>query len=129
MPFAAFLPAPIARITVAAPLTASPPANTPLRVVCIVTSSAIKHLCLLASKPAVVLKINGFGEVPSDMITISTSRMKSEPAFSTGLLLHEASGSPSSISTHLMPLTQPFSSPKISLGFVKRRKITPSSLA
>ena len=73
MEAAAFLPSPIARITVAAPLTASPPANTPLRVVCIVTSSAIKHLCLLASKPAVVLKINGFGEVPRDMISHATN--------------------------------------------------------
>ena len=31
MALAAFLPAPMARITVAAPLAASPPANTPLR--------------------------------------------------------------------------------------------------
>jgi len=44
MPFAAALPAPMARITVAAPVTASPPANTPSRDVWPFSSSAMMHL-------------------------------------------------------------------------------------
>ena len=56
MPFAAFLPAPIARITVAAPVTASPPAYTPSFVVFPV-SSAMIHFLLSVSKPIVVEEI------------------------------------------------------------------------
>ena len=43
IPFAAALPAPIARITVAAPVTASPPAYTPALDVAPVSSSAMIH--------------------------------------------------------------------------------------
>ena len=69
IPFAAALPAPMARITVAAPVTASPPAYTPSLVVLPVSSSAIIHCLLLTSSPFVVDVIRGFGDVPSDMIT------------------------------------------------------------
>ena len=44
IPLAAALPAPIASITVAAPVTASPPANTPFLLVCPFVSSATMHL-------------------------------------------------------------------------------------
>jgi len=44
MDAAAVLPAPMARMTVAAPVTASPPANTPGREVWPVASSAMIHL-------------------------------------------------------------------------------------
>ena len=54
---------------------------------------------------------------------------KALSGFSTGRRLPEASGSPSSISTHFMPLTEPLSSTRISVGFVRRLKIIPSSFA
>lgn len=47
MAVAACFPAPIAKITVAAPVTASPPAYTPSLVVNPVSSSATMHLRLL----------------------------------------------------------------------------------
>ena len=62
MPFAASFPAPIARITVAAPVTASPPANTPALEVAPVSSAATIHFLLLISRPLVVEEISGFGE-------------------------------------------------------------------
>ena len=87
------------------------------------------HFLLLISSPFVVEEINGFGDVPSDMITASKSITYSEPGTSTGLLLPEASGSLSSILTHFIPFTQPFSSAIISVGFVRRSKMIPSSFA
>lgn len=103
--FAAVFPAPIARITVAAPVTASPPAYTPSLDVRPVSSSTIipPHFCV--SSPFVVDLMSGFGDVPIDIITASTGISNSEPAFSTGLLLPDASGSPSSISRHLIAPT------------------------
>ena len=129
IPFAAAFPAPIARITVAAPVTASPPAKTPSFEVCPFSSSATIHFLLFVSRPAVVEEINGFGEVPSDIITVSTSISNSEPSIGTGRLLPDASGSPNSMRIHLIPLTASFSSTRISTGFVRRSKIMPSSLA
>ena len=67
--FAACFPAPMARITVAAPVTASPPAYTPSLVVCKVLSSTMMQPFLLASRPSVVLRISGFGELPMAMQT------------------------------------------------------------
>ena len=64
IPAAAFLPAPIANITVAAPVTASPPANTPSLEVNPVSSDATIHFLLFISNPFVVDDIKGFGEVP-----------------------------------------------------------------
>ncbi len=61
MAAAALRPAPIARITVAAPVTASPPANTPLRVVA-PHSSATRQPRRSVSRPLVVLAISGLGE-------------------------------------------------------------------
>ena len=128
IPFAADLPAPMARITVAAPVTASPPAKTPSRVV-ISDSLTMMPPRLLTSRPAVVVLMSGLGDVPRDMMTASQSMMNSEPGTSTGLLLPEASGSPNSILMHLQPFTQPFSSARISTGLVRRSKIMPSSFA
>ena len=119
----------MARITVAAPVTASPPANTPSFEVAPVSSVATIHFLLFVSRPIVVEEISGFGDVPSDMITVSHSISYSEPAISIGLLRPDASGSPSSILISLTPLTHPFSSTRISVGFSRRSKITPSSLA
>ena len=119
----------MARITVAAPVTASPPAYTPSLDVLPVSSSATIHFLLLMSSPLVVEDISGLGEVPSDMITASNSITNSEPGISTGFLLPEASGSPSSILIHFIPVTLPLSSVRISVGLVRRSNIIPSSLA
>ena len=73
MALAAVLPAPIAKITVAAPVTASPPAYTPSREVAPVASSIIIPPQRCVSNPFVVDLIKGLGEVPIDMITESTS--------------------------------------------------------
>ena len=74
IPFAPCFPASIARITVAAPVTASPPANTPaLGGLSVALASATMHFHLLVCSPSVVEEISGFGEVPRDMITVSTS--------------------------------------------------------
>ena len=129
IPFAAALPAPIARITVAAPVTASPPAYTASFDVCPLSSSATIHFLLLISSPLVVDEISGSGDVTSDLITASSYIPNSEPGISTGFLLPEASGSPSSIFTHLIPVTLPFSSVRTSVGLVRRSNIIPSSLA
>ena len=72
------------------------------------------HFLLFVSRPMVVEEISGFGEVPRDMITVSTSISYSDPGISTGRLLPDASGSPSSIFTRRIPFTQSFSSTRIS---------------
>ena len=122
IPFAPAFPAPIASITVAAPVTASPPANTPSFDVCPFFLIGNDTLSAVYIKPFVVDEINGFGEVPKDMITVSTSISYSEPSISTGLLLPEASGSPSSIFTTVMPLLFPLSSTLIFLWICQKVK-------
>lgn len=77
-------PAPMARITVAAPVTVSPPAKIPSRDVCPRSSSATIQPRRLVSKPCVVDAISGFGEVPSAIITTSHSISNSEPSISIG---------------------------------------------
>ena len=57
IPFAAALPAPIARITVAAPVTASPPAYTPSFDVFPVSSSAIIHFLFLFYTVSSIIKL------------------------------------------------------------------------
>ena len=78
MAVAAFLPAPIARITVAAPVTASPPAYTAFLEVLPVLSSITIPPLLLTNKSSVVFLINGLGLVPIEIITASTSISYSE---------------------------------------------------
>ena len=84
---AAFLPAPIALITVAAPVTTSPPAKTPHLEVAPVSSSATTVPLLFCSRPSEPLKIMGFGDVPMAIITTSAGIVNSEPSTGTGLLL------------------------------------------
>ena len=81
--FAAVLPAPMARMTVAEPVTASPPAYTPCLVVSPV-SSAIRQPLPSASRPPVVFRSRGFGDVPTAIMTCSTSSTNSEPGLTTG---------------------------------------------
>ena len=56
MAVAALRPAPMARMTVAAPVTMSPPANTPSRLVAPVGVSATMQPWLLTSRPLVRLR-------------------------------------------------------------------------
>src|SRR5665647_463563 len=126
---AALLPAPIACITVAAPVTISPPANTPRLLVIPVLSSATILPFLLILRSGVVWGTNGLGPWPIAIITVSTSISYSEPLIGIGLLRPDASGSPSSYCRHIMDFTQPFLSPLISTGLVRSLNWTPSSLS
>ena len=74
----------LARITVAAPVTISPPANTPSFVVAPLSSSAMILPRFVVSMPGVVEATIGFGPVPIDMMTVSTARLNSDPATGTG---------------------------------------------
>ena len=85
--------------------------------------------CLSVSRPGVVERISGLGLVPRAMIMVSTSSSNSLPSLTMGRRRPEASGSPSSISTQVMPFTQPFSSPRTSTGLVSVLKMMPSSSA
>ncbi len=107
----------MARMTVAEPVTASPPAQTPflvVRPVSVATSPPQSFVC----RPGVVLEMMGFGLVPSAMTTMSHSMTYSEPGMGTGRLRPDLSGSPSSIFTHSRPVTQPLSSPITRNGLV-----------
>ena len=64
MLWAAVLPAPIARMTVAAPVTMSPPAKMPRREVW-PPSSALTQPWRFVSNPSVVETMSGLGEVPT----------------------------------------------------------------
>ena len=128
MALAAVLPAPIARMTVAAPVTASPPAYTLGREVRPSSLTTMPPLRLI-SRPLVVDLIRGLGLVPRDMMTQSTSSSNSLPGTSTGRRRPEASGSPSSILMQRMARTLSFSSARISTGLLRVLKMTPSSSA
>ena len=87
-------------------VTASPPAKTPARVVR-PSASAVRHPRRSVSNPEVVAANSGLGDVPSAMMTTSHGTSNSDPSFSTGLRRPLSSGSPSVISTHRSPRTQP----------------------
>ena len=95
IPAAAFLPSPMARITVAPPRTISPPANRSGMEDCMVSLSTtiVPHFDIFRSGRA--LGINGLGDTPTATITKSTSMLNSESLMGMGRLLPEASGSPS----------------------------------
>ena len=114
---AAFLPCPMARITVAAPSTISPPAKTPFLLVLSVSSSATIFPHLFISISGVVLGIRGLDELPMAIIHVSIYSLYSLPLIGIGRLLPELSGSPSSILIHSTCFTQPFSSPIKLTGF------------
>ena len=78
MAFADVFPAPMARIIVAAPVTASPPAKTSGFEVA-PCSSIMMHPRLFVLRPFVVFLINGFGVCPIEIIAVSIGRMCSEP--------------------------------------------------
>ena len=128
MLFAPVLPAPIARMTVAEPVTASPPANTPSRAVRPPSSASMPPF-LVTVRPLVVERISGLGLVPIAMMTVSTSRTQLEPSMGTGRRRPYSSGSPSSCLTSSMPLTWPFSSPMMATGLLSRLNSMPSASA
>ncbi len=104
---AAFLPSPMARMTVAAPRTMSPPANTPA-----IRSGMLSSIYDVA--PFVELEIRGRWRSAGDWLacrsattTTSHGKTNSEPGMTTGRRRPEASGSPSSMRTHFRPVTQP----------------------
>ena len=132
IPFAAAFPAPIARITVAAPVTASPPAQI-RRLWTGPASSLVGYDTFSAgsiSRPLVVEEISGFGEVPKRHdngidINHRTRILEFLPVFFCRM--HPARQAPCGYTSCL--LTQPLSSTRISFGLVSRSKMTPSSFA
>ena len=102
---AACLPAPMALTTVWGPVTASPPAKTPGRLVLPDASVAMPpHLSL--SMPVVVSTTASLYEVPVAMTRLSQSTSKNSPV-PTGRRRPDSSGSPSTIFSHLTPVRTP----------------------
>ena len=128
MLFAPALPAPIARMTVALPVTASPPAKTPSRAVTPPSSASMPPF-FVKVRPWVVLRIRGLGLVPMAMTTVSTSKIQLLPSTGTGFLLPFSSGSPSSWRTSSMPVTWPSSPPWMATGLLSRLNSMPSASA
>ncbi len=107
-------------------LPQSPPANTPGMLVINVSGSYAIAFFLVLSRPS---NIPASTACPIARIIVSISRYSNLPSTGTGLLLPDASGSPSSITCSLTCLTWPFSSVITSAGFVRFLNITPSSSA
>ena len=112
----------MARMTVAAPMTASPPANTPGFDVAPVRSSATIRLRGVTSSPGVVFAISGLVFEPAATTSMSMSMTNSLPSTAVGRRRPLASGSPNSMRTHSTPDAQPFSSPRMRVGFVNSWK-------
>ena len=110
-------------------MTASPPANTPGFDVAPVRSSATIRLRGVTSSPGVVFAISGLVFEPAATTSMSMSMTNSLPSTAVGRRRPLASGSPSSMRTHSTPDTQPFSSPRMRVGFVSSWKRMPSCSA
>ena len=117
----------MARITVAAPVTMSPPAHTPLLDVLPVSSSAIMYPHLLRAMSSVDWVRRGFAPEPTAITPRSHSSVNFEPSMGTGLRRPDSSGSPSSIFRHSIPTTRPWSSPRNCVGAARKKNSTPSS--
>ena len=95
---AASLPSLIAHTTSEAPLTISPAAKTPSKLVCIDFKSIFKCTPLRNTNS---LALNNFGKFsgsnPKDLITRSAGILYSDPYSISGLLLPDESGSPNFI--------------------------------
>ena len=92
-------------------------------------ASTIMPPLRLTSRPLVVDLIRGLGEVPSAIMTQSTSISYSLPSTGMGRRRPEASGSPSSIFWQFMAHTLNLSSPFMERGVVSRQNSMPSSFA
>ena len=130
IPFAPALPAPIARITVAAPVTASPPANTNALEVCPLSSSATMHFLLF--------DLQTFCCRSNQWVRRSTKRH--DHCIQVNIILRSrnlnwtsSSGCirltqvPSSQLSYLSPNRSHLT--RISFGLVRRSKMIPSSFA
>ena len=103
MPAAALRPAPMARMTVAAPVTMSPPAKTP--------GNRRRHGLLVDDDVAPLVDAQPRRGLGDDRVRRGAERVDhgvhvedfSVPGLGTGRRRPEASGSPSSIFTHSMP--------------------------
>ena len=107
MALAARLPAPMALMTVAAPVATSPPAYTPSKLVLPTSLTQIVPRLGSLCKPVVVLCMIGFGVCPMAMMTVSTSIVNSLPGMVFTPRLPFASGSVSSMQMAFIALTQP----------------------
>ena len=105
-------------MTVALPVTISPPANTSSKLVCPFSSASIyPHLFNLSS--GIDFVRIGFALVPIAIIVVSVSIKNSEFSIGIGLLRPDSSGSPNYILITSICLTLSFSSPINLNGFVK----------
>ena len=117
MACAAFLPAPMARITVAAPVTASPPAYTPSRVVRPLSSSHDQAAVAVGLQPrrGGADERVGAGADGHDHRSPRPAQSRCPPGrWDGGGRFHPAR--PESMRTQRMPHTLPFSSPSTSTG-------------
>ena len=119
----------MARITVAPPLTISPPAYKSLIDERIVSASTTIVLRLLTSRPPIDFGTSGLGDTPTLTITRSTGISSIAPSMGTGERRPEASGSPRRIFCTRIRHTRPVSSPRYSIGLWSVINSTPSSLA
>ena len=99
MDFEARLPAPMASITVAEPVTISPPAYTPGRFVAQVSGSTTILPHLFSSRPFVLAVRSGLATVPSAGIAVSQSIPPGEVAMldEAGELLSLGEAKPSGV--------------------------------
>ncbi len=82
-----------------------PPAYTPGLDVAMVVSSAMMPPHFAHSRLSRRCADKGIRGCPMDIMTVSTSKINSEPSLTIGLHLPDSSGSPSVISTHFIPVT------------------------
>ncbi len=128
MDLAASFPAYTAFTTVWGPVTTSPPENTPGILVAKVTGSTSILFHLLTETPLPSVRKDKSASWPMAGITASHGTMNSEPLISMGRRRPLASGSPSSIRVHSIPVTLPFS-PMTRFGATRNSIRTPSSNA
>jgi len=79
--------------------------------------------------PEVVAIIIGLGRWPMATITVSTSKVLSDPATGMGRLLPELSGSPNAMLISPSPVTCPSPLPKMRMGDLRNSNLRPSSSA
>ena len=126
---AAFLPAAMASMAVAAPVTMSPPAKTPgtLVVMASGSTSTVPHRVVFSSVLRVEPSRKSFsGCWPMAGKTQSASMSNSEPVTGTGRRRPLASGSPSSIRMQVTRCTRPCPSLWTATGLVSSSRRTPS---
>ncbi len=138
MAYAALRPAAIASIAVAAPVTTSPPENTPSTDV----SNVFSFTCTVCHRVRASASPGGSmsGTFPSirsatvvlwpmaEMMKSHGSRY-SDPRIGFGLLRPDASGSPSSQRWHSIPFSVPSSPVTTFVGATRNCMLTPSSIA